>query len=113
MLTPELRKLLMDGPHLNDRAKNLVRFGGAATVLVQWRRHRAELLEACPPGKRPWAFWMLDKHFRQRPAGEIGELRAIRTLQAYRDDTEREIVCRRLATIAEEMHTRRHLSRVA
>jgi len=47
------------------------------------------------------------------PAGEIGELRAIRTLQAYRDDTEREIVCRCLSEITDELHARRHLSRVA
>ena len=76
---------------------------------VAWRKHRDELLEACPPGRRPWGYWMVERWLKQRPAGEAGELRAIRTLQAYRDDTEREIVCRRLSEITEELNARRHL----
>ena len=34
MLSPELCKLLMDGPHANDKSKNLLCFGGAASVFV-------------------------------------------------------------------------------
>jgi hypothetical protein len=105
MLSPELRKLLMEGPPSPaDKANHLVRFGGSASLLVTWRRHRDELLEACPPGRRPWAFWMLERRLKQRPAGEAGELRTIRTLNCYRDNAERELVCRRLAAITEELH---------
>lgn len=50
MLSDALRELLLNGPHPDQRARGLVRFGGAATVLVQWRRHREELLASCPPG---------------------------------------------------------------
>ena len=40
------------------------------------------------------------------PLGEAAQLRAIRALQAYRDDAEREYVQRRLAAITEELHAR-------
>jgi hypothetical protein len=90
-----------------------LRFGGPATVRVQWMKHRVELIASCKLGHRPWAYWLIEKRLKQRPAGEAGELRAIRTLQAYRDDTERKLVHRRLAEITEEMHARRHVRRVA
>ena len=43
------------------------------------------------------------------PLGEAAQLRAIRALQAYRDDAKREYVQRRLAAITEELHARRHI----
>ena len=111
MLSPELRALLMDGPPPEYR--DLVRYGGSATVRVAWRKHRDELLEACPPGRRPWGYWMVERWLKQRPAGEAGELRMIRTLEAYRDDAEREYVRRRLSEITAELRAGRQLSRVA
>ena len=75
MLSDEQRELLMNGP--GSRPASIIRAGGAATLLVLWRRHRQELLDASPPGFRPWAEWMLQRRFKQHPAGEIGQLRAI------------------------------------
>ena len=109
MLSPELRKLLMDAPHANDKSKNLLRFGGAASVFVAWRRHRAELLEACGPGRRPWAFWKLERRFRARPAGELGELRAIAQLNLYRDAREAEHVERRLRELGRARNAGRRM----
>jgi hypothetical protein len=107
-LKPELAALLMDGPTPAQKTSGYVRFGGIATLRVVWRRHRAELMAACGPGRRPWAFWMLEKHLKQRPAGEAGELRMIRTMQAYTDDKEREIMHRRLNAIVENMRKHRN-----
>ena len=76
-------------------------------LLVAWRRHRAELLEACPPGRRPWGFWMVERRLKHRPGGEVGELRAIRQFELYRDEEERVYVEQRLAEIMEGIRTRR------
>ena len=65
----------------------------------RWRRHRQELLDACPPGKPPYGYWMVEKRLKQRPAGEAGELRLIKQLDLYRDHAEREFVQKRLAII--------------
>jgi hypothetical protein len=112
-LSPELRRLLVDGPDSNDKRNGLLRFGGTATVRVQWRKHRAELMSSCEAGHRPWAFWMLDCGRRYRPPGEVGELKAIRDLDAYRSDSERRYVLKRLSEITDELRARRDLSRVA
>ena len=97
MLSDELRAFLLHGPSsCSNRERDTLRHGGAATVLVQWRRHREELLDDCAPGRRPWGYWMLERRFRQRPAGELGELRAISQLCLYRDAAEVEYVERRM-----------------
>ena len=106
-LPPELRKLLMDGPDPYDKGKGLIRYGGPASVLVARRRHREELMAACPTGKRPYAFWMVERRLKQRPGGEVGELRAIRQFELYRDEEERAYVERRLAEIMAGIRTRR------
>ena len=68
MWTPEQRAFLMDGPRPTPRA--LVLLGGAAHLLVQWRRHREEMLAACPAGRRPWGFWAIEKRFKIVPLGD-------------------------------------------
>ena len=73
------------------------------------RRHRAELLEACGPGRRPWAFWKLERRFRSRPAGELGELRAIAQLNLYRDAREAEHVERRLRELGRARNAGRRM----
>jgi hypothetical protein len=76
-LSPEQRSLLLRGPGANK--KRLMRvFGGPAGLLVTWKRYRAELLAECPPGRRCWAYWLFERRLKQAPAGEAGELRAIR-----------------------------------
>ena len=54
MLSDALREFLVSGPQKQKKAKAqaLLAFGGAATVRVQWRRHRDELMAATPMGKR-------------------------------------------------------------
>ena len=109
MLSDQLREFLVSGPHKKQRkAQAMLAFGGAATVRVAWRRHRQELLDACPMGKRPWAFWMIEQGLSHLPHGERGQLRAIRALQAYRDDAEREFVLKRLAVITAELRSHFH-----
>lgn len=78
-------------------------------LLVAWRRHRAELLEACPPGRRPWGFWMVERRLRQHPAGEIGQLRAIRDLEIYRSEEEMEFVLRRLEELKAKVRADRRV----
>jgi hypothetical protein len=96
-LSPEMHSLLMDGCRPGASTKVAVlRLGGAATLLVQWKRHREELLAACPAGRRPWAFWAIEKRFRVIPRSDVDQARAIRTLGIYRDDREKAIVHRRL-----------------
>ena len=93
--------------------KVLKAFDGPCALIVAWRKNSAELMAACPLGRRPYGFWMVEKRLTAKPAGEAGELRMIRTLGCYRDDAEREYVTRRLAAINEEVHARRHVRRVA
>jgi hypothetical protein len=114
MLTERQRCYLLHGPGANEHKRDVLKaFDGPCALLVKWRRHRQELLDACPPGKRPWGYWLIEKRLKQRPAGEAGELRTIRMLGCYRNDAERRYVLRRLSEITEAMHQRRHLSRVA
>jgi len=44
MLSPELRELFMNGPPGSKgtaaKANGFVRYGGAASLYVQWRKHR-------------------------------------------------------------------------
>jgi hypothetical protein len=109
MLSPALRAFLVSGPHpKKKKAKALLDLGGSAHVRVEWRRHRQELLDACPMGKRPWAFWMIEQGLSHHPSGERGELRAIRTLGCYRDDVEKEFVRKRLAVITAELRSHFH-----
>ena len=113
MLSDEMRELLLHGPGRPPSHANLLKYGGSATLLVQWRKHRQELLDACPIGSRPWAFFAIERRFRVVPRLEADQLRAIRTLGCYRDEAEAAYVRRRLGEMNEEMHARRHLSRVA
>ena len=108
MLSDQLREFLVSGPQKQRKAQAMLAFGGAATVRVAWRRHRQELLDACPMGKRPWAFWMIEQGLSHQPQGERGELRAIRTLGCYRDDAEKEFVRKRLAEITAKLRSHWH-----
>ena len=110
MLTEKQREYLMHGPpsHEQARAGRYRTFEGPCQVLVAWRRHRQELLDACPPGKPPYGYWMVEKRLKQRPAGEAGELRLIKQLDLYRDHAEREFVQKRLAIITAELRSHWH-----
>jgi hypothetical protein len=112
-LKPELHELLLNGPTNAQKHNGFVKFGGICTLRVLWRKHREELLKACGPGRRPWGFRYLEKHLRQLPSGEAGELRQIRTMQCYTDDKEREIVHRRLNAIVEQQRQQRRVRAVA
>ena len=58
-------------------------------------------------------FFAIERRFGVVPRLEADQLRAIRTLGCYRDEAEAAYVRRRLGEMNEEMHARRHLSRVA
>jgi hypothetical protein len=103
-LAPELRRLLMDGPHPKD--KSLLRYGGPASVRAAWARHRQELIDSCKPGRRPWGLWLLQIGVKQRPT-EAGELKLIRQLELYRDEKERAYVEQRLEELVRLQRTRR------
>ena len=105
-LSDDLKSLLLHGPHASHK-KDLLRWGGAAHVLVQYRRHREEILALCPAGRRCWGFWILERRLKARPAGEIGELKLIRTLNLYRDHAERVFVNRRISELLELERQRR------
>jgi len=79
----------------------ILKLGGAATLLVQWRRDWQELLAACPAGRRPWAFWALEKQLKIVPRGDVEQARGIRTLNLYRDDREKAILHRRLDAVVQ------------
>ena len=85
-----------------------MRYGGSAVVHAAWGRHKAELIAACKPGCRPWAFWRLQLGIL-KPAGEVGQLRLIRKLELYRDEDERTYVERRLAEITANIRAAREL----
>ena len=75
LLSDEMRAFLLHGPS-SKRDRDTIRHGGAATVLVQWRRHRDELMAAATPmGRRPWGYWLIEQGLKHQPAGEAGELR--------------------------------------
>ena len=61
-----------------------------------------------PMGKRPWAFWMIERGLSHLPAGERGELRLIKQLDLYRDDAEQEFVRKRLAVITAKLRSHWH-----
>ena len=73
MLSDEMRKLLLHGPGRPPSHANLLKYGGSATLLVQWRKHRQELLDACPIGSRPWAFFAIERRFRVVPRLEADQ----------------------------------------
>ena len=103
-LPPALRSLLLNGP--GPSHYDPLRNGGSAVVRVAWGRHKAELIAACKPGSRPWAFWRFQLGIL-KPAGEAGELRAIKRLELYRDESERLYVERRLEELVRLQRTRR------
>ena len=109
-LTAEQREILLNGPTSPGGHKRAVlkAFDGPCRLLVEWRRHRAELMNSCEAGRRPWGFWMVERRLAQRPAGEAGELRLIKQFDLYRDDAEREFVQKRLAVITAKLRSHFH-----
>jgi hypothetical protein len=107
-LTSEMREFFLKGPQGQKKDKALLAFGGAATVRVQWRRHRDELMSSTPMGKRPWGYWMIEQGLSHHPMGERGELRLIKQLDLYRDEAERRYVLERLAVITAELRSHFH-----
>ena len=55
---------------------------------------------------RPWGFWMIEQGLSHQPAGEAGELRAIKNLGLYGSDAEREFVQKRAAELRSHWHRR-------
>jgi hypothetical protein len=113
MLSPELTKLFIEGPTPAQKAKRLVMYGGFAVLHVLWHKHRDSLMALCEPGKRPWGFWALEKRLKPTPISERAQLQAIRNLDCYRNNAEREHVHQRLVAISDEPPARRHVRRVA
>ena len=107
-LPPALRSLLLNGP--GPSHYDPLRYGGSAVVRAAWGRHKAELLASCKPGCRPWALWRIQLGI-PTPAGEAGELRAIKKLELYRDEDERAYVDRRLEEITADIRAARELRR--
>jgi hypothetical protein len=108
-LPPALHSLLLNGPAPSHY--DPLRYGGSAVVRAAGGRHKAELIAACKPGTR-WAFWRFQLG-GPKPAGEAGELRAIKKLGLCRDESERLYVERRLGELVQRIRERRNLSRVA
>ena len=102
-LPPALRSLLLNGP--GPSHYDPLRYGGSAVVRAAWGRHKAELIAACKPGTRPWAFWRIQLGI-PKPAGEAGQLRLIKKLELYRDEAEKAYVLERLEEITAR-HPRR------
>src|SRR6476661_5665174 len=75
-MSPELRELLLRGPVGHPPTQTtMLRYGGAAHVRAQWHRHRQQLLDACPPGRRPWGLWAIERRSRSgrsRSSGRYG-----------------------------------------
>jgi hypothetical protein len=105
-LPPALRSLLLNGP--GQSHYDPLKYGGSAVIRAAWGRHKAELIAACKPGSRPWAFWRFQLGI-PTPAGEAGELRAIKNLGLYRDDAEKAYVLERLGEIAAGIRAAREL----
>ena len=79
-LTPEQRELLLNGPSGCGKKHDVVKaFGGPCQIITAWRKHRAELMAACPMGKRPYA--VLDG---RAPANATAGWRARRAQDAAR-----------------------------
>jgi hypothetical protein len=113
MLSAEQRAFLVDGPKFSNSAGRDVRrlFGGAASVIVSWRRHRQELLDASPPGVRPWCYWRLERRLKCVPRCPTEQARIIRTLGIFRDERERRVVARLLELDRERRRTLRESMR--
>ena len=109
-LPPALRSLLLNGP--GSSHYDPLRYGGSAVIHAAWGRHKAELIAACKPGTRPWAFWRIQLGI-QKPAGEAGQLRIIKKLELYRDDAEKAYVLERLKEITAGIRAARELPRSA
>ena len=89
-LTLVQRELLLNGPSGWGKKHDVVKaFGGPCQIITAWRKHRAELMAACPMGKRPYAFWMVERRLTQRLAGERAELKMLLELDLCRDSAER------------------------
>ena len=89
-LTPVQRELLLNGPSGWGKQKDFARaFDGPCQIITAWRKHRAELMAAAPMGKRPYAFWMVERRLTQRLAGERAELKMLLELDLCRDSAER------------------------
>ena len=113
-LSAEQRELLLNGPGVNGHRHDLIKaFDGSASLWVAWRRHRQELLDLCPHGRRPYGYWLVEETLPFVPRDEAAQLRAIRAADGYRSDAERRYVVKRLAEITDELRARRDLSRVA
>jgi hypothetical protein len=113
-LSAEQRELLLNGPGVNGHRHDLVKaFDGSASLWVAWRRHRQELLDLCPHGRRPYGYWLVEERLPFVPRDETAQLRAIRAADCYRSDSERRFVLKRLSEITDEIRARRDLSRVA
>ena len=108
MLSDKMREFLLNGPQGQKKDKALLALGGSAHVRVAWRRHREDLMRSTPMGKRCWAFWMIERGLIHHPAGEAAQLRLIKQLDLYRDDTEREFVQKRLAVISATLRSHFH-----
>ena len=114
MLSDEMRSLLMHGKSTSAKLRvSVARLGGSASVLVAWKRHKAELIAACPAGRRPWAFWFLEKRLRNVPRDDVAQARAIRTFGIYANDAEKAIVHRRLDAVVQARRAWREAARVA
>ena len=102
MLTPAQINYLMQGSNVRHLRKA---FEGPCQVIVAWRKHRAELLEAVKMGRRPWYFWCGEMGRKQKPA-EHAELKLILELGLARSEDERRFVELRLAELNRLLQTR-------
>ena len=86
-LSAEQRELLLNGPGVNGHRHDLVKaFDGSASLWVAWRRHRQELLDLCPHGRRPYGYWLVEERLPFVPRDETAQLRAIRAADCYRSE---------------------------
>jgi hypothetical protein len=77
-LSAEQRELLLNGPGVNGHRHDLIKaFDGSASLWVAWRRHRQELLDLCPHGRRPYGYWLVEETLPFVPRDEAAQLRAI------------------------------------
>ena len=109
-LPPALHSLLLNGPG-----------SVALRSPAIWRLRRCPRRRGPTQGRAdrglqtwhsPWALWRFQLG-GPKPAGEAGELRAIKKLGLCRDESERLYVERRLGELVQRIRERRNLSRVA
>jgi hypothetical protein len=103
-LTPAQITYLVQGPNVRRHRKA---FEGPCQAVVAWRKHRADLLEASPLGRRPWYFWVHEMKLKQKP-GEHAELKLILELGLARGEDEARFVDLRLAELNQLLQTRRN-----